>query len=448
MPVAPRPGRRQHQQHEPRLNDRGAPPCPAKPSPRPSPSVRVPAGTTAGPGDPRRRVSRPPDPQAVVVVRDRDGRLRDLAWAPEEDADAEPVAADTEDGRSVIRHSAAHVLAQAVQQAFPDAKLGIGPPIRDGFYYDFHVDRPFTPEDLTDLDKRMRKIIKSGPAVLPAGGRLRRRRAGGTRGRAVQAGTGRPQERGLDRHAANAGRRRERRGRRRRADDLRQPARAHRGAGLGRPLPRSARADHPVHPGVPADPDRRRVLARKRQEPAAAADLRHRVGVAPRPWSATSSCSPRPSAATTAGSAPSSTCSRFPTRSAPGWRFSTRAAASCARCSRTTPGSGTSRRATPSSTPRTSARRSCSRSPGTSTGTRTACSRRCSWIRSSNDDGEVRKPGQDYYLKPMNCPMHTLIYRSPRPVVPRAAAAAVRVRLGVPVREVRRGARSHPGARA
>ena len=78
------------------------------------------------------------------------------------DAEVEPVAADTEDGRSVIRHSAAHVLAQAVQQAFPDAKLGIGPPIKDGFYYDFDVARPFTPEDLADLEKRMRKIIKSG----------------------------------------------------------------------------------------------------------------------------------------------------------------------------------------------------------------------------------------------------------------------------------------------
>ena len=62
----------------------------------------------------------------------------------------------------MIRHSAAHVLAQAVQTGFPDAKLGIGPPIKDGFYYDFDVARPFTPEDLADLDKRMRKIIKSG----------------------------------------------------------------------------------------------------------------------------------------------------------------------------------------------------------------------------------------------------------------------------------------------
>ncbi|GAA3430919.1 hypothetical protein GCM10018954_005200 [Kutzneria kofuensis] len=79
------------------------------------------------------------------MVRDADGRLRDLSWTPDADVEVEAVAADTEDGRSVIRHSAAHVLAQAVQQAFPEAKLGIGPPIKDGFYYDFQVDKPFTP---------------------------------------------------------------------------------------------------------------------------------------------------------------------------------------------------------------------------------------------------------------------------------------------------------------
>jgi threonyl-tRNA synthetase len=97
---------------------------------------------------------------AIVVVRDADGKLRDLSWTPEADVEVEAVAADTEDGRSVIRHSAAHVLAQAVQQAFPAAKLGIGPPIKDGFYYDFQVDKPFTPEDLADLEKRMKQIIK------------------------------------------------------------------------------------------------------------------------------------------------------------------------------------------------------------------------------------------------------------------------------------------------
>ncbi|WP_374195119.1 threonine--tRNA ligase [Amycolatopsis sp. 195334CR] len=99
-------------------------------------------------------------PDAIVVVRDAEGKLRDLAWVPESDTEVEPVAANTEDGRSVIRHSCAHVLAQAVQQQFPEAKLGIGPPVKDGFYYDFAVDTPFTPEDLQALEKRMKQIIK------------------------------------------------------------------------------------------------------------------------------------------------------------------------------------------------------------------------------------------------------------------------------------------------
>jgi threonyl-tRNA synthetase len=121
--------------------------------------VVVRAGTTAGAAV--REAGHPSKgPQAVVVVRDSEGTLRDLSWVPDVDVEVEPVAADTEDGRSVIRHSAAHVLAQAVQQQFPEAKLGIGPPIKDGFYYDFAVDRPFTPEDLQALEKRMKQIIK------------------------------------------------------------------------------------------------------------------------------------------------------------------------------------------------------------------------------------------------------------------------------------------------
>jgi threonyl-tRNA synthetase len=123
--------------------------------------VRVPAGTTAGAAV--RGAGLPTSgPSAVVVVRDAAGALRDLAWAPESDVEVEPVGADTEDGRSVIRHSAAHVLAQAVQQLRPDAKLGIGPPIIDGFYYDFDVETPFTPDDLAKLESAMKKIIKAG----------------------------------------------------------------------------------------------------------------------------------------------------------------------------------------------------------------------------------------------------------------------------------------------
>ncbi|MEU0878424.1 threonine--tRNA ligase [Lentzea sp. NPDC005914] len=123
------------------------------------PRVVVPAGTTAGTAV--REAGLPgKGSDAIVVVKDAEGHLRDLSWTPQVDVEVEAVAADTEDGRSVIRHSAAHVLAQAVQQQFPEAKLGIGPPVKDGFYYDFQVDKPFTPEDLQALEKRMKQIIK------------------------------------------------------------------------------------------------------------------------------------------------------------------------------------------------------------------------------------------------------------------------------------------------
>lgn len=121
--------------------------------------VRVTAGTTAGAAV--READLPSKgPNAVLVVRDAEGALKDLTWVPELDTEVEVVTADSPDGRNVIRHSAAHVLAQAVQQEFPEAKLGIGPYIKDGFYYDFQVDRPFTPEDLAKLESRMKKIIK------------------------------------------------------------------------------------------------------------------------------------------------------------------------------------------------------------------------------------------------------------------------------------------------
>jgi threonyl-tRNA synthetase len=97
-----------------------------------------------------------------VVVARVDGELRDLAHVLEDGATVEPVTIDSEDGLAVLRHSTAHVLAQAVQQVFPEARLGIGPPVRDGFYYDFDVPEPFTPEDLKKLEKVMQRIINSG----------------------------------------------------------------------------------------------------------------------------------------------------------------------------------------------------------------------------------------------------------------------------------------------
>ncbi|WIM94765.1 threonine--tRNA ligase [Actinoplanes oblitus] len=121
----------------------------------------VPAGTTAA--DAVAAAGLPANgPKAVVVVREADGRLRDLTWTPAADTEVTPVAIDEPDGLDVLRHSTAHVLAQAVQDVFPEAKLGIGPPIRDGFYYDFDVAKPFQPEDLTKLEKRMQEIVKAG----------------------------------------------------------------------------------------------------------------------------------------------------------------------------------------------------------------------------------------------------------------------------------------------
>ena len=95
----------------------------------------------------------------VVVVR-VDGELRDLSRPLPDGAVVEAVTVDSPDGLAVLRHSAAHVLAQAVQEVNPKARLGIGPPVTDGFYYDFDVETPFTPEDLRALEKVMSRIVK------------------------------------------------------------------------------------------------------------------------------------------------------------------------------------------------------------------------------------------------------------------------------------------------
>ena len=122
---------------------------------------QVPAGTPVGAAM-RELELQNKGPEAIVCVRDAEGELRDLSHVPETDGEFTPVAANTGDGRAVIRHSCAHVLAQAVQLEFPGTKLGIGPAIENGFYYDFQVAEPFTPEDLKTIERRMKKIIKSG----------------------------------------------------------------------------------------------------------------------------------------------------------------------------------------------------------------------------------------------------------------------------------------------
>ena len=103
--------------------------------------------------------------RAVVVAR-VNGQLRDLFHVVADGDVVEPVTVDSEDGLAVLRHSTAHVLAQAVQQLHADAKLGIGPPVRDGFYYDFDVETPFHPDDLKALEKAMQKIINEGQTFV------------------------------------------------------------------------------------------------------------------------------------------------------------------------------------------------------------------------------------------------------------------------------------------
>jgi threonyl-tRNA synthetase len=113
----------------------------------------VPAGTTAA--------DLFAQDKTTLVAR-VNGELRDLAHILADGDRVEPVGLDCDEGLAVLRHSAAHVLAQAVQQINPKARLGIGPPISDGFYYDFDVETPFTPEDLKALEKVMQRIINEG----------------------------------------------------------------------------------------------------------------------------------------------------------------------------------------------------------------------------------------------------------------------------------------------
>ncbi|WP_017615129.1 threonine--tRNA ligase [Nocardiopsis salina] len=98
----------------------------------------------------------------TVIAALVNGEPRDLAHELADGDTVEPVAIGSEEGRAILRHSTAHVLAQAVQELFPEAKLGIGPPVENGFYYDFDVAEPFTPADLKAIEKKMQQIIKQG----------------------------------------------------------------------------------------------------------------------------------------------------------------------------------------------------------------------------------------------------------------------------------------------
>jgi threonyl-tRNA synthetase len=118
-------------------------------------------GTTAGQA---LAASQPAGGQSAAspIAAKVNGELRDLSYRLTEGDLVEPVALDSRDGLNVLRHSTAHVMAQAVQDLFPQARLGIGPPIENGFYYDFDVPAAFGPDDLKAIEQKMRQIVREG----------------------------------------------------------------------------------------------------------------------------------------------------------------------------------------------------------------------------------------------------------------------------------------------
>src|ERR1700729_1866369 len=127
----------------------------------------VEAGTTAGQalgasGETPSKIPNAPSRGESVIAARINGQLRDLSCELADGDDLEPVELGSPDGLAILRHSTTHVMAQAVQDLFPDAKLGIGPPIENGFYYDFDVPAAFGPEDLKSIEQKMRQIVKQG----------------------------------------------------------------------------------------------------------------------------------------------------------------------------------------------------------------------------------------------------------------------------------------------
>ncbi len=130
----------------------------------------VEAGTTAGdaiavsgqasPGDGGKDAGQ----RAEIIAARVSGTVRDLAWKLVDGDAVEAVDVRSADGLAILRHSTAHVLAQAVQELHPDARLGIGPPVENGFYYDFDVDKPFSQQDLKAIEQKMRQIVRQGQA--------------------------------------------------------------------------------------------------------------------------------------------------------------------------------------------------------------------------------------------------------------------------------------------
>ena len=296
----------------------------------------VPAGTPVGAA--MRELNLPnTGPEAIVVVKDTEGHLKDLSHVPETDAEFLPIPANTAEGRAVIRHSCTHVLAQAVQQEFPGTKLGIGPAIDNGFYYDFDVAEPFTPEDLQRIEKRMKKIIKQGQKF--------ERRVYADQAEAAEALKNEPYKLELiaDKGSVDP-----------QSDEATEVG-AGELTGYYNLNPRTKAVewyDLCRGPHVPSPAHRRHTGGATKPTRGCNASTAP-PGNPQTPWRNTSTRWPKRKNATTGGSAKNSTCSPSPTKSAPDSPYSTRTAALCASKWKNTPDAATSRQATPSSTPHT-----------------------------------------------------------------------------------------------
>ena len=285
----------------------------------------------------------------------------------------------------MLRHSTAHVLAQAVCDVYPGAKYAIGPAIEDGFYYDFDLPEPLQPADLAKIDRRMRQIVEAEPAVRPRGHLARRSASHGWR-----------TSRSRSRSSTASKRRRPRRVRRPWATRSASTATV-----TGRTLHGPARASHGQARRLQAHESRGRLLARRRFPPHAHADLRHRVGDPGRPG--------RPPRAGRGGRATrppasrgsSSTCSRSPRRSVPACPSSIRGAGSIRRLME-----DYSRRR------HEEAGYEFVNSPHITKSDLFVTSGHLDWFAEGMFPPMELDDGSRYYLKPMNCPMHILIYRS------------------------------------
>ncbi len=277
----------------------------------------------------------------AAVAAKADGSWIDLGTPLTHDTDLQLVVADTDGGREVLRHSTAHVMAEAVTRLFPGAKYAIGPAIDDGFYYDFELPggATFSDDDLGRIEAEMRKIVKADEQFD---------REELSYDDALALFADQPYKREIIEKVRDG-------------DASAEDSGEVGGDGAGVSVYRNLAGDNVAFtdlcrgPHVPSTgklgafklhEGRGRVLARQREGSDAPAHLRHRVGVEDARSTTTCTDSKKRRSATTASSAPSSTCSRSPRRSARGSRCSTRRARWCGASWRSTRGNGTRRAAT------------------------------------------------------------------------------------------------------